>query len=56
MFQITPSGSAVECVQYDNNFRVCFSNPNQGLASAQYIGENGLAEKIAVIYDSSDVY
>ena len=36
--------------------RVCFSNPNQGLASAQYIGENGLAEKIAVIYDSSDVY
>ena len=38
MFQITPSGSAVECVQYDNNFRVCFSNPNQGLASAQYIG------------------
>ena len=56
MFQITPSGSAVECVQYDNNFRVCFSDPNQGLASAQYIGENGLAEKIAVIYDSSDVY
>ena len=56
MFQITPSGSAVECVQYDNNFRVCFSNPNQGLASAQYIGENGLAEKIAIIYDSSDVY
>ena len=56
MFQITPSGSAVECAQYENCFRVCFSDPNQGAASAQYIGENGLAQKIAVIYDSSDVY
>lgn len=56
MFQLTPSGSAVECVQYDNAFRVCFSDPNQGAASAQYIGENKLASKVAVIYDSSDVY
>ena len=56
MFQLTPSGSAVECVQYDNAFRVCFSDPNQGLASAQYIGENNLATKVAVIYDSSDIY
>ena len=56
MFQLTPSGSAVECVANDNAFRVCFSDPNQGTASAQYIGENGLAAKVAVIYDSSDVY
>lgn len=56
IFQLTPSGSAVPCVQYDNAFRVCFSDPNQGLASAQYIGENKLASKVAVIYDSSDVY
>lgn len=56
VFQITPSGSAVECVANDNAFRICFSDPNQGAASAQYIGENGLASKVAVIYDSSDVY
>ncbi len=56
MFQLTPSGSAVKCTQYDNAFQVCFSDPNQGAASAQYIGENGLATKVAVIYDSSDVY
>ena len=56
MFQITPSGSAVDCVATDNAFRICFSDPNQGIASAQYIGENGLASKVAVIYDSSDVY
>lgn len=56
MFQLTPSGSSVECVQYDNAFRVCFSDPNQGTASAKYIGENNLAAKVAVIYDSSSIY
>ena len=56
MFHLTPSVSAVESIQYDNAFRVCFSDPNQGTASAQYIGENGLATKVAVIYNSSDVY
>lgn len=56
MFQLTPSGSAVESIKYDNAFRVCFSDPNQGYAAAQYIGDNGLASKVAVIYNSSDVY
>ena len=56
MFQITTSGSSVECAQNPNVFRVCFSDPDQGAASATYIAENKLAEKIAVIYDSSDVY
>ena len=56
MFQLTPSGSAVESIKYDNAFRVCFSDPGQGTASAKYIGENKLASKVAVIYNSSDVY
>ena len=56
MFLLTPSGSAVECISGDNAFRLCFSDPNQGTASAQYIADNGLGEKIAVIYDSSDPY
>ena len=56
MYQITPSGSAVECIKYPNAFRVCFSDPGQGGKSAQYIGENNIATKVAVIYDSSDVY
>lgn len=56
MFQLTPSGSAVECIKYDNAFRVCFSDPNQGVGSADYIGMNGLAGKVAVIYNSSDIY
>lgn len=56
MFQITPSGTAKECTQYENNFRVCFSDPDQGTAAAKYIGENNLASKIAIIYDISDTY
>ena len=56
MFQFTPSATAVESVQYDNAFRMCFSDPSQGTVSADYIAENGLATKVAIIYDSSDTY
>lgn len=56
MFQLTPSATAVESIQYDNAFRICFSDPSQGTASADYIADNKLATKVAVIYNSSDVY
>ena len=56
MFQLTPSGSAEACIANDNAFRVCFSDPEQGTLSADYIVENSLAAKVAVIYDSSDPY
>ncbi|MFQ8832247.1 MAG: ABC transporter substrate-binding protein [Ruthenibacterium lactatiformans] len=56
MFQLTPSGSAEGCIANDNAFRVCFSDPEQGTLSADYIVENSLAAKVAVIYDSSDPY
>lgn len=56
MFQLTPSGSAVQCVENDNVFRVCFSDPDQGKKSAEYIAEHELAKKIAIIYDSSSEY
>ncbi len=56
LFQLTPSGSSVDCIKTDNVFQVCFTDPNQGVGAAQYIGTNKVAEKVAVIYDSSDVY
>lgn len=57
LFQITPSGSSVDCINgNDNVFQVCFTDPNQGVGAAQYIGTNNVAGKVAVIYDSSDVY
>lgn len=57
MFLLTPSGSAVECLEAgDTLFRVCFSDPNQGIASADYIADNAVAKKIGIIFNSSDVY
>ena len=56
MFLLTPSATAVEAIDGDNAFRVCFSDPNQGVASADYIADNKVAEKVAVIYESSNAY
>lgn len=57
LFMITPSASATDCISYgDNEFRMCFTDPAQGTASAQYIGENLDVTKVGVIYDRSDVY
>ena len=56
MFQLTPSGSAEDCIKEANAFRMCFSDPEQGTLSADYIADNNLAAKVAVIYDSSDPY
>ncbi|MBR6470045.1 MAG: ABC transporter substrate-binding protein [Lachnospiraceae bacterium] len=57
MFMLTPSASATSVTeQGDNIFQLCFSDPNQGSASAQYIKDNGLGSKIAIIYNNSDVY
>ncbi|MCI6019264.1 MAG: ABC transporter substrate-binding protein [Clostridiales bacterium] len=56
MFQITPSATSVNSIQHENAFRMCFSDPNQGTESANYIADNSLATKISVIYDSSDTY
>ena len=56
MYQLTPSGSAPSLIEGDNVFQVCFTDPNQGAASAKYISDNNLAKKVAIIYDSSDIY
>ncbi len=57
IFQLTPSASSTSVTEgHDNTFQICFSDPNQGSVSADYIAENGLGNKIGVIYDSSDPY
>ena len=56
VFQLTPSASAQDVIKNDNTFQICFTDPNQGKASADYIAQNNIAKKIAVIYDSSDAY
>lgn len=57
IFQITPSASSPQVIEgHDNVFQVCFSDPNQGTASAQYIAEKALATKIGIIYRNDDAY
>ncbi|MBR6313179.1 MAG: ABC transporter substrate-binding protein [Clostridia bacterium] len=56
MFLLTPSATAVESIASPTAFRICFSDPNQGIASADYIASKGLATKIGVIYNSQDAY
>lgn len=57
MFQLTPSASGDAIIEAgDNCFQICFTDSNQGSRSAQYIAENNIATKVAVIYDSSDAY
>ena len=57
IFALTPSASSVATVTgKDNQFQMCFTDPNQGSASAQYIADKALATKVAVIWKSDDVY
>lgn len=57
IFALTPSASATDVTKdKDNMFQMCFADPNQGSASAQYINDKQLGTKIAVIYKNDDVY
>lgn len=69
IFSLTPSASSTDVLggQPDKSgnvtiqrkssmFQMCFTDPNQGIASAEYIKEQNLGEKIAIIYNNSDAY
>ena len=57
VFFLTPSASSTAVIEdKDNVFQVCFTDPNQGSASATYIADHQLGSKIAVIYNNADVY
>ena len=69
LFQFTPSASSTDVIggQPDANgnvatarkknvFQMCFTDPNQGTASAKYIKSKNLGTKIGVIYNSATAY
>ena len=57
MFMLTPSASSMDVIaNKDNVFQVCFTDPDQGAAPAEYISAHGLASKVAVIYNNADAY
>ena len=57
VFFLTPSASSTAAIEdKDNVYQICFTDPNQGSASAEYIASHQLGSKIAIIYNDSDVY
>lgn len=69
IFSLTPSASSTDVLggQPDKNgnvtiqrkksmFQMCFTDPNLGVASADYINSQKLGEKIGIIYNNSDAY
>lgn len=56
ILQLTPSGSQLECTQYDNAFRVCFADPLQGEVMAKYAVETLGLSKVAVVYHNDSDY
>lgn len=69
IFALTPSASSTDVLggqpdksgnvtiqRKDSMFQMCFTDPNQGVASAEYIKEQNLGDKIAIIYNNSDAY
>ncbi len=57
VFLLTPSASDASVIEAgDNIFQICFTDPNQGIASADYIKNNAVGTKVGVIYDSSSPY
>ncbi len=69
IFSLTPSASSTDVLgglpdgngnvtteRKETMFQMCFTDPNQGVASANYISEKKMGEKIAVIYNNSDAY
>lgn len=57
IFQLTPSASSADVTAgKDNVFQICFTDPGQGMTAANYVTENKLATKVAVLYNNGDAY
>ncbi|MCI6646828.1 MAG: ABC transporter substrate-binding protein [Oscillospiraceae bacterium] len=57
VFGLTPSASSPDVTSgKDNMFQLCFTDPNQGVAAADYIAENRADSTVAVIYRNDDAY
>ncbi|MBP3896313.1 MAG: ABC transporter substrate-binding protein [Mogibacterium sp.] len=57
VFTLTPSASQVAVTEgKDNVFQLCFSDPNQGVAAADYISEKMPDAKVGVIYNNASDY
>ena len=57
VFMLTPSASSTKVIEgKDNVYQVCFTDPAQGAASAQFIADHKLATKVGIIYNNASDY
>ena len=57
VFELTPSASQVAVTEgKDNVFQLCFSDPNQGVAAADWVVANMPDAKVGVIYNNASDY
>jgi len=57
VFALTPSASSPSVTEGRTNvFQMCFTDPNLGVASADYIAAKGMGDAVAVIYNNGDAY
>ena len=65
IFALTPSASSTSVTlanvndassYYGNVFQMCYTDPNLGVGSADYISQHSLGSKIAIIYKNDDPY
>ncbi len=56
-FCLTPSASSTDVTaNKDNMYQLCFTDPNQGTGSADYMAQNMPGHKVAIIYRNDDAY
>lgn len=56
LLQVSPSGSSENCTKNDNNFRICFTDPLQGVTMADYAVTTMGYKNVAMIYNVGDTY
>lgn len=56
ILQLTPSGSALDCTKYDNAFRICFTDPLQGVTMADFTTNTLGFKNVAILYDVASDY
>ena len=57
VFMLTPSASSTKVIEgRDNVYQVCFTDPAQGTASAEYIFNHKLGQKVGIIYNNGSDY
>ena len=57
VFMLTPSASSPKVIEgRDNVYQVCFTDPAQGSASAEYIFNHKIGTKVGIIYNNGSDY